>query len=222
VRRNLRLGEATGAEIVQVPRVELLPVVLQDQRIRYREEGAMVIPPGGSDAVGTLGYVDAGLELAEQIERGAAPEPDVVHVACGTMGTAAGMAVGFALAGRPIRVRTVRVVGRIVTGEGRMRSLARTTLRLLRRKGIQVPPDAAATDLLEMDHRRLGPGYGEPTVEGRKAMERFAGEGIELDDTYTGKAAAGFLASVEEESERRHLFWHTLSATLPEGPDHVG
>lgn len=216
VRRNLRLDEAVGAEIVRVPRMELIPVVLHAQRVRYRKDGAMIVPPGGSDPVGTLGYVSAGLELAEQLDRNEAPVPDVVHVACGTMGTAAGLAVGFALAGLQIRVRAVRVVGRIVTGEGRTRRLARATLRLLRRQGLEVPPDAAAVELLEMDHDRLGPGYGQPTERGRKAMERFARMEIGLDATYTGKAGAGFLASVEEEPEKRHLFWHTLSATLPD------
>lgn len=216
VRRNLLLDHAVGAELVHVPRIELLSAVLRTQRLRYLKEGAMIIAPGGSDPVGTLGYVDAALELVDQTEAGTAPLPDVVHVACGTMGTAAGLAVGFAMADRPVRVRAVRVVGRIVTTEGRLRRLARSTLRLLERHGLPVPPPAAAHALLEMDHDQFGGGYGEPTPQGREAGDRFREAGIELDDTYTGKAGAGCLAAVEREPDLRHLFWHTLSSTLPE------
>ena len=221
VRRNLLLDHAVGAELVHVPRIELLPAVLRAQRLRYLDEGAMIIAPGGSDPVGTLGYVDAALELAEQVEAGMAPRPDVVHVACGTMGTAAGLAVGFALADLPIRVRAVRVVGRIVTGEGRLRRLVRSTLHLLQSHGVSVPPAAAAHALLEMDHEQFGGGYGEPTRQGREAGDRFREAGIELDDTYTGKAGAGCLVAAEREPHLRHLFWHTLSATLPEAGGEV-
>lgn len=55
--------------------------------------------PGGSSALGTLGFVNAAFELKGQIKSGAMPEPDHIFVACGSMGTAAGLLIGCTLTG---------------------------------------------------------------------------------------------------------------------------
>ena len=78
--------------------------------------------------LGSLGWVSAGLELLEQIGRGELPRPDVIYVALGSCGTAAGLLVG--LAGAPslprldARVVGVRVVDRVVSNEHATRRLA--------------------------------------------------------------------------------------------------
>ncbi len=64
---------------------------------------------GGSSALGALGYVEAALELAEQVERGELPGPAQVVVALGSGGTVAGLVLGFALAGLDTRVVAVQV-----------------------------------------------------------------------------------------------------------------
>src|SRR5215467_12070619 len=74
-----------------------------------------LLPAGGSSAVGALGYVEAALEIAAQVEAGALPEPAHAVVAVGTGGTAAGLALGFQLAG----LRT-RVVGIVVNDQLRL------------------------------------------------------------------------------------------------------
>src|SRR4051812_5094755 len=71
------------------------------------------IPLGGSTPLGTLGHVNAALELAEQIERGELPLPGRVVVPLGSGGTAAGLAVGFAIAGLDTVVIGARVGPRI-------------------------------------------------------------------------------------------------------------
>ncbi|MEM1348099.1 MAG: pyridoxal-phosphate dependent enzyme, partial [Myxococcota bacterium] len=70
---------------------------------------------GGSSPHGVLGYVNAALELAEQIDAGLAPEPDVVFVAAGTNGTYAGLLLGAKMAGLRAKFIAVRVVEKIVT-----------------------------------------------------------------------------------------------------------
>ena len=60
---------------------------------------AQYIPLGGSTPLGTLGHVNAALELADQVERGELPLPGRVVVPLGSGGTAAGLALGFAIAG---------------------------------------------------------------------------------------------------------------------------
>src|SRR5690606_35113933 len=70
VRRILLLDYALGAELRYTPRMETVPAAMLAARIAYRGERCRVVPPGGSDAFGTLGYVSAALELAEQIADG--------------------------------------------------------------------------------------------------------------------------------------------------------
>ncbi|WP_299983616.1 hypothetical protein [Desulfobacula sp.] len=52
-----------------------------------------IIWPGGSAPMGTIGYVNAGLELKAQIDEGLLPEPDKIYVPMGTMGTAVGLLI---------------------------------------------------------------------------------------------------------------------------------
>jgi 1-aminocyclopropane-1-carboxylate deaminase/D-cysteine desulfhydrase-like pyridoxal-dependent ACC family enzyme len=59
-------------------------------------------------------------------------------------------------------------------------------------------------------HDQIGTGYGRPTVASAEAKAVFAGLGIELDDTYTAKAAAQVL-NVAAELPKPVLYWHTLS-----------
>ena len=67
------------------------------------------VPLGGSNALGSLGFVDAANEIAGQVAAGVMPEPDVVVVAMGSGGTAAGLAVGFEAAGMRTRVVGVAI-----------------------------------------------------------------------------------------------------------------
>jgi D-cysteine desulfhydrase len=67
-----------------------------------------LLPAGGSSPVGALGYVEAAMEIAAQVEDGSLPEPAHAVVPVGTGGTAAGLALGFQLAG--LRTRVVGVV----------------------------------------------------------------------------------------------------------------
>ena len=54
----------------------------------------VIVPGGGTSGLGALGFVNAALELSAQIDAGQLPEPELVYVALGTMGTAAGLAIG--------------------------------------------------------------------------------------------------------------------------------
>ncbi len=212
VRRVLLSDVAAGADLRYVPRMELVPGALLAQRWARRGERPQVIPPGGSDATGTLGYVAAALELAEQIEAGLAPAPAEIYVAAGTLGTAAGLALGLTLAGLECRIAAVRITGRIVTNERALARLVRGALELL---APEVSLDAAEVlRRVEIRHGQIGPGYGRDTPAAREAASLFRARGLELDPTYTSKAAADFLAALR--AGRDALFWHTLSAVEPE------
>lgn len=214
VRGILLLDHVFGAELRYTRRMELVPAALFATTLRYRNQGACVIPAGGSDAVGTLGYVSAALELAEQVASGSVPEPKTVVVAAGTLGTAAGLALGFAIAGMKTRIKAIRITSRIVTNERALGRLVRGAEVLLRRAGVQSNFAADAIGRVELMHEHIGRGYGMATEEGERATAQFRARGIHLDATYTAKAAAAFVAHTGE-LPRPVLLWHTLSAREP-------
>jgi 1-aminocyclopropane-1-carboxylate deaminase/D-cysteine desulfhydrase-like pyridoxal-dependent ACC family enzyme len=218
VREVLGAVAARGAEIRPVPRMELVPAGLLRERLRHRRSGCVVIPPGGSSPAGTLGYVSAGLELAEQVEAGDMPAPDVVHVAAGTLGTAVGLAIGLEMAGLPARVHAVRVVGRLVANPRAVRGLVRRTLQRLAEAGAAAPDAGAVQARIDLSSSHLGAGYGVATPAGEAAIREAARSGLVLDSTYTGKVAAAALGDATSDPERVHLYWHTLSATTPAVP----
>ena len=156
----------------------------------------LVLGPGGSSPLGALGYVEGALELAEQVRAGELPEPARVVVATGSGGTAAGLALGLALAGLRTRVTGVVVAHQLRLDARTIARLARRSARLLARRGAQLPREAtvAAADL-EMTREFLGPGYGHPTAAAERA-QRLARKhaGLELDPVYTAKGLAGALA----------------------------
>jgi D-cysteine desulfhydrase len=153
-----------------------------------------LLPAGGSSPVGVLGYVEAALEIASQVEAGSLPEPAHVVVPVGTGGTAAGLALGFQLAG----LRT-RVVGVVVNDQLRLDAtvvprLARRTAKLLERRGARLGEVRLGPDLLELTRDQIGPGYGHPTEAAARAAVRAGEDRLALDPVYTAKAMAGLLA----------------------------
>jgi 1-aminocyclopropane-1-carboxylate deaminase/D-cysteine desulfhydrase-like pyridoxal-dependent ACC family enzyme len=178
--------------------------------------GAYFITVGGSNVMGSLGYVAAARELAAQIRAGEMPEPDVIVVALGSGGTVAGIAAGLELEG----IRS-HVVGVIVADPPwlitfRTRRLARACLRLGKRRE-NVVARGWLDRRLSIDRRWLGAGYGVPTEEGARATEVAAQEGLVLDPTYTAKTFAAALARAEalrdSPAPKTVLYWHTLSSS---------
>ena len=209
VREVLLAIAATGADLRFIPRMEMVPYGVWRTR-RTMGTDTFVIPPGGSDATGTLGYVAAALELDAQI--GGGTQPDSIYVAAGTLGTVAGMALGLALVGRDIPVHGVRITSRLVTNRRMLRRLLLGAATLLEAAGVEIGDAVARAEAgVHILDDQIGAGYGHETAAGAAATERFAELGITLDPTYTAKAAAAVLAAPDS----RPLFWHTLSATMP-------
>lgn len=152
------------------------------------------LPAGGSSPLGTLGYVEAALELAAQIASGEMPEPTHVVTAVGSGGTAAGLLVGLRLAGLRTRVIGVVVNDTLPLAERDIVGLARRTQRLLVRRGAAIGPVEFEPRALTVTREWLGPGYGVATREGAAAQRIGADHGLSLDPVYTAKALAGVLA----------------------------
>jgi len=190
-----------------------------------------VIPMGGSSPLGVVGYVNAAIEVADQLRELNADidaadlcdylRPDVIYVAAGTLGTAIGLAIGLAAIGAHTRVIAVRVTpGGVATGEV-AEQLAVDTITLLGSIGPAFPSLTYADLNFELRHDFYEPGYGVPTPETEEAVALAAAHGITLETTYTGKAFAAMVADARAGTleDSQVLFWDTYSSVpLPE-PD---
>ena len=166
-----------------------------------------LLPAGGSSTVGTLGYVEAGLELGDQVAGGELPEPAQVVVPVGSGGTAAGLALGLELAGLRTRVMGVVVNDLLRLDAPVLERLARRTARLLRRRGA---PLADLSPEVSTTRDWLGEGYGHPTEESTAALAAAREhEGLELDPVYTAKSMA---AALRVKSDGPVLFVNTHGA----------
>ena len=196
----LRALVAQGARVLPVPWTH--PPALGPVVAALRS--SWIIPPGGSTVEGALGFVDAAAELRRQIDQGLLPCPDVIVVATGSGGTAAGLAAGLAREGLPCRVRAVAVARPVAPLAAHLRALAAATARRL---GLGV---ASVVGRLEVDTEHVGPGYGHPSPLTAAALALAAEAGLPVDPTYTAKALASALA--EAGRGRVVLYWHTLSS----------
>lgn len=196
VEAQLARLHASGARIhrtrTKARTVAALPWLLARNASRGRPP--YLLPAGGSSAVGVLGYVEAALEIAAQVEDGSLPEPTQAVVAVGTGGTAAGLALGFQLAGLRTRVLGVVVNDQLRLDPPTLARLARRSAKLLERRGADLPPLQLGPEMLDLTREQLGPGYGHPTAAAGRAAELAAADGLALDPVYTAKAMAGLLA----------------------------
>ena len=165
-----------------------------------------VIPGGGSNALGALGYVAcAGEIVAQSADLGVAF--DAVICASGSAGTHAGLLVGLegARSGMPLTGVSVRRAQAeqvaLVAG------LAKRTAELLGQDA------AIVADKTVVDDRWVGEGYALPTDTMIEAVRLLAAqEGVLLDPVYTGKAMAGLIGQVREgrwAKGQNILFVHT-------------
>jgi 1-aminocyclopropane-1-carboxylate deaminase/D-cysteine desulfhydrase-like pyridoxal-dependent ACC family enzyme len=168
-------------------------------RVHHLLRRPYIIGPGGSSPLGTLGYVAAGLELGEQVRAGECPEPNLLVVAMGSCGTAAGLLVGLRLAGLATRVVGVHAYRRPLTSAVRAAWLATRTARLLARHGVRDVGAFAAADLVEPP----------PAADEVHVKARADEAGLVLDPRYTTRAMRALLAAAPG---RRILYWHTYSS----------
>lgn len=164
---------------------------LGDAARRLKDDGRRpyVVPVGGSNALGALGYVRAGVELAQQI-RAAGIEVAAVVVASGSAGTHAGLALSLGHVMPSIPVIGVTVSRTDAAQRPKVASLIDATAGLL---DVEVPAGMP----IDLWDEYFAPRYGEPNRAGMDAVRLVAAtEGLLLDPVYTGKAMAGLLDGI--------------------------
>ncbi|POP48414.1 D-cysteine desulfhydrase [Superficieibacter electus] len=164
-----------------------------------------VIPVGGSNALGALGYVESALEIAQQCE-GAVNISSVV-VASGSAGTHAGLAVGLEQLMPEADLIGVTVSRKVADQLPKVVALQQAVAQSL---------ELSATAEIHLWDDYFAPGYGMPSEEGLEAVKLLAKlEGILLDPVYTGKAMAGLIDGITRQRFKDDgpiLFIHTGGA----------
>lgn len=188
---NRLLLDLFGAEVELVANLDNADELLAaaGERLRAAGKRPYLVPIGGSNALGALGYVRAGLELAEQIKASGETFAAVV-LASGSAGTHSGLALALEHALPGTRVVGVTVSRPDATQRPKVEGLLQRTADLL---GVPLPAGLK----VELWDQYFAPRYGEPNAGTLEAVRLLAShEGLLLDPVYTGKAFAGLLDGI--------------------------
>lgn len=189
------------------------------ERLAAGKKAPYIVPVGGSSPLGTVGFVNAAYELAEQIADGQLPEPDYIYAAAGTNGTIAGLMIGLKALGLKTKVIPIRVNDEVRVNVEAISKLVDDTVVVMREADPSFPVVRIPAEEIPLQHDFFGGDYALFTEEGVAALKRMNMKfGIQLEGTYTGKTLAAMLAAAEKTEGKTYLFWNTLnSRPAPEG-----
>jgi D-cysteine desulfhydrase family pyridoxal phosphate-dependent enzyme len=201
---NLLLDQLFGAEIVYVADRKDRDTILQETFDRATTEGKKpyLVPYGGSNATGALGYAFAMKELIDQNVNA-----DWIVFATSSGGTHAGLLLGQRIFRFNGGVLGISVDEPEEWLKKEVSQLASTTSEKVGERIEFTPADV----LVNADY--CDAGYGVVTEREREAIHMFAScEGLLLDPVYTGRAAAGMIDLIRKgffKKDEMVLFLHT-------------
>ncbi|MDR1976125.1 MAG: D-cysteine desulfhydrase [Campylobacteraceae bacterium] len=204
---NRLLLDLFGAKVKNVEELDNEQLDKTAEELKNEGKKPYVVPIGGSNALGALGYVRASLEIAHQSHQIGVDFTSVV-VASGSAGTHAGLAVGLKSLLPNSELIGVTVSRKVEDQLPKVKLLSEQTAALL---GIEEEIDINLWD------EYFAPRYGEPNEKGLEAIKLLAElEGVLLDPVYTSKAVAGLIEGVDKnrfaDSNGAILFVHTGGA----------
>jgi D-cysteine desulfhydrase family pyridoxal phosphate-dependent enzyme len=209
---NLLLDHLFGAEIVWAEKSHR-DAVLQETFDQAGAEGRKpyLVPYGGSNPTGALGYVFAMEELMQQDpNKSIGPSqrfPDWIVFGSSSGGTQAGMVLGKRVFGYKGKLLGISIDEPQRILQERVATLASETSERL---GGRIN---FSSDEVLVNDEYASPGYGVMTAAEQAAISLFAKyEGLLLDPVYTGRAAAGMIDLIHKGFFRKDesvLFWHT-------------
>lgn len=211
---NLLLDQLLGARIHWAGaqrRGEQLAAVAEQLRAAGRRP--YLIPYGGSNALGAVGYAAAMLELRQQLGDRSLAAIDRMVVASSSGGTHAGLAVGaraVGFTGQLLGIGIDKGEAGDLPYELHLAQLANATASLL-----DIPASFGPEDFV-VNRDYLGGGYGVVGPLEREATQLLARlEGVLLDPVYTARAMGGLIDLLRRGVIGPHetvLFWHTGGA----------
>ncbi len=187
---NVLLDQLHGATISGHPADTDMNAAMEELAQKLRDDGKSpyIIPGGGSNEIGALGYVNAAIELTTQANDRSLCIDHLVH-ATGSSGTQAGLVLGMEGINSGIPVYGIGVRAPRQKQEEMVYSLAQRTAEYM---GLN--SDVVARKKIVANSDYVGDGYGLPTdamVEAVKMMAHY--EGILLDPVYSGKGFSGLI-----------------------------
>jgi L-cysteate sulfo-lyase len=186
---NVLLDRLHGATVSARPAgadMQAEMVALADD-LKTKGKKPYVIPGGGSNPIGALGYVNAALELTHQLNEMGLKATHLV-LATGSSGTHAGLLAGLKILNSPLKVVGFGVRAPKEKQEQMVYDLACKTATMLGHEGVVKREDVFA------DCNYVGAGYGMPTSGMVEAVRLLAEtEGLLFDPVYTGKGLAGMI-----------------------------
>lgn len=206
---NLLLDQLLGATVHwsgSTRKGEKIPIIAD--QLRAQGKRPYVIPYGGSNEIGAVGFVEATAELAAQSDGRALGITHIVF-ASSSCGTQAGMALGARLFMPKVGVIGIRIDKdeTDLPFEEQLPKIANATA-----ERIGVDERFTRGDFQIRDHY-LGGGYGVVGDLERDAIKLLAStEGIILDPVYTGRAMGALIDLIQRGEFTKSdcvLFWHT-------------
>ena len=215
---NLNLDAMMGADIYFVSDPSKQKEVIADVCKKYEEQGdkVYVIPGGGSNPVGAVGYIMSVKEILDQMKE---QDIKIDHLICtvGSMGTFGGMILGAKYFNAPFDVIAVPVSPAPKGDKEKRVAEFVNKVSETYDMGITITPEEVKIAYGPDDAPYSGERYNKPDPITREAIITLAmNEGIFLDPTYTGKTFRAFLDIVKEgdlvKEGETALFLHTGGA----------
>lgn len=194
VQGNLLLDALLGASWKLIESRDERDEALEEVVGEIRAAGGIeyVIPGGGSNAIGSFGYISAMLELANQLWD-AGVSPAAMYFGSGSGGTQAGIELGTRMFGIGNIARGVIVSPGVEPKREVIAEIAEAAASAL---GV---PNPLKPDEITLLDGFVGEGYGIATPAALEAIDLLAKtEGILLDSVYTAKAFSGMIAEIRE------------------------
>jgi len=207
---NLFIGRLVGAEFEYITPEEYMRVddVMLGiaEKLKAKGHKPYIIPEGGSNAVGSLGYLKATEELAHQI-KSLKLRIDHIVVPVGSGGTYAGLLLGKFLYDLPAQIHGINICDDESYFVKKISSLLKDM-----QKRYKLALKIEQKDISIIDGY-VGKGYGLSSQEEIDTIKKVArAEGVILDPVYTGKAMLGLSDQIRQgrfKANENILFIHT-------------
>uniref|UniRef100_A0A7C6AAZ4 D-cysteine desulfhydrase family protein n=1 Tax=candidate division WOR-3 bacterium TaxID=2052148 RepID=A0A7C6AAZ4_UNCW3 len=202
---NLLLDSLFGGELYFLDKEEydkMKDGFIQELTIKFRKQGykPYLIPTGGSNGIGALGYLAAMEEMAHYIKTSAV---DAIFCAVGSGGTYAGLLMGKYLFGVEAPLYGILVDETIEYFQAKIKNIINESSTILEKKL------AIDDNEIKLINGYIGEGYGIPYPEEIEVIKKLALKGIVLDPVYTGKAFYGMVKERARLDYHNPIFIHT-------------